>query len=286
MLLQVEGVAKYFSKVAALEDVSFSVTAGEITGLIGPNGSGKTTLFALISGFLAPTRGRILFEGRDLARRSPDKIARQGLVRTFQHSPIPARMTVIENMLLAAPRQEGESLLYSLIRFGRVRAAERAHLTRARELLALVKLDHMGDELAGSLSGGQRKLLALAQALMAEGKLILLDEPMAGVNPRLIDELLRAIREVRSAGYEFLVVEHNMTVVRALCDTIHVLDAGRIIASGPPQETLQREEVLEAYLSPKARSRQGPAPPGAPNRPNDRPGDGPSGGDELVASRS
>lgn len=249
MLLEVSSVSKHFGGVTALRDVSLGVEAGHIFGLIGPNGSGKTTLVNVLSGFLKPDSGTIRFEGHDIESSPPYRIARLGLCRTFQITLNPSRMTVMENMLLGPRVQRGESLWRAAMESGAIRADEAAHLHKAWALLARVKLDRHADELAGSLSGGQKKLLALAQVLMAEPKLIMLDEPVAGVNPRLIEEIIELLLTLRAEGHNFLIVEHNMQAVRRLCDRICVLDMGMVLAEGPPHEVLAREDVLRAYIA-------------------------------------
>jgi len=250
-LLEVENVRKRFGGVRALDGVSLEVRAGAVYGLIGPNGSGKTTLFNVVTGFLRPDSGHVRFRGRPLDGLSPDRIARLGLCRTFQANVCPQRMTVMENMLLAGQPQTGESLVKAMLRPGRVRAEERSALERARGLLELVGLGKHADHYAGELSGGQKKLLSLAQALMASPRLVLLDEPVAGVNPKLVDHILEVISRLRGEGWNFLLVEHNMRVIRTVCDRVSVLDAGRVIAEGPAAETLARDEVLHAYLAPR-----------------------------------
>ena len=248
-ILQVEGVHKSFGGLQALHNVDLEARSGEITGLIGPNGSGKTTLFNIVSGFLDPDSGRILFDGRAIQDLSPHQVARLGLYRTFQMSLNPKSMTVMENMLLTPQGQTGEKLLRAAFRRGEVKREERRGLESAWEMLELVDLADKADTLVGSLSGGQKKLLALAQALMAEPRLILLDEPVAGVNPKLIQKIVSVIRKLQDRGNSFLLVEHNMEVIRRVCNTVYVLDAGEVLASGEPEETLQREEVLQAYLA-------------------------------------
>jgi len=258
-LLTVENVSKHFGGIHALTDVSLAVEPGRIFGLIGPNGSGKTTLFNVITGFLNADRGEIRFDGKPIQNMTSDAIARAGLCRTFQGSLNPQRLTVMENMLLAPQGQIGEIVWRGFFHYGQVRRQERTAVARAREILDMVMLGHQTDTLVGSLSGGQKKLLMLAQALMVEPKLILLDEPVAGVNPRLIEDIVRIIRQLLASGRNFLIVEHNMHVVRQLCDEIYVLDAGRVIASGHTEETLQRDDVLRAYLAPQAKKREGAA---------------------------
>lgn len=248
-LLTVRDLRKRFGGLHAVAGVSFDVSRGAIYGLIGPNGSGKTTVFNLLTGFLAADAGRVEFNGEPILGLRPHQVARRGICRTFQSGLNPERMTVMENMLLAAHPQVGESLFRAALRADVVRREERDNLERAREILATVQLEPMTDEPVGSLSGGQRRLLSLAQALMAGPQLILLDEPVAGVNPRLIDDIIDIILRLRDDGQAtFLIVEHNMSAVRRLCDEIAVLDAGEVIAAGPTAETLARDDVLRAYL--------------------------------------
>ncbi|SDF72203.1 amino acid/amide ABC transporter ATP-binding protein 1, HAAT family [Limimonas halophila] len=256
-LLRVDDIHKRFGGLTALDGVSMEVHAGRVFGLIGPNGSGKTTLFNVITGFAQPDDGQVVFDGERIDGLSPDKVSRKGLCRTFQASLNPQHMTVMENMLLAPQNQVGENILSTVLRIGRIREQEEESLDRAWDILKLVKLDHQVDTPAGSLSGGQKKLLMLGQALMLRPKLILLDEPVAGVNPRLIEDIVEVIRKLQRQGQNFLIIEHNMQVVRQLCDTIHVLDAGRVLASGATRETLQREEVLKAYLGRRTREEAG-----------------------------
>jgi ABC-type branched-subunit amino acid transport system ATPase component len=248
-LLRVTDVRKKFGGVAALGGVSFDVPGGVVYGLIGPNGSGKTTLFNVITGFVRPDSGTVSFAGRAIARMAPDAVARLGVCRTFQSSLCPARLTVLENMLLAPHGQTGEALHGLVLRWGQVRSEERTHLDRARSILATVNLAAKADEYAGNLSGGQKKLLLLAQALMADPRLILLDEPVAGVHPVLAGEIAGLIRRLRDEGRNFLIVEHNMSFIRRTCDRISVLDAGRVIAEGEPRSVLSRDDVLSAYLA-------------------------------------
>jgi ABC-type branched-subunit amino acid transport system ATPase component len=251
-LLRVADVHKQFGGVAALRGVSLAVPEGVVYGLIGPNGSGKTSLFNVITGFIRADSGAVSFNGQILGKMTPDGVARLGICRTFQSSQCPGRMTVLENMLLAPHRQTGEAFRGLVFRHGRVRAEERAHLLRARSLLATVNLAAKEDEYAGNLSGGQKKLLALAQALMAEPRLILLDEPVAGVHPVLAGEIADVIRRLKDEGQNFLIVEHNMAFIRRTCDRISVLDAGRVIAEGDPGDVLSRNDVLSAYLGRRA----------------------------------
>jgi ABC-type branched-subunit amino acid transport system ATPase component len=202
----------------------------------------------VITGFTKADQGKVAFEGRTLDRLAPYNIARLGLIRTFQTTLCPRRMTVMENMLLAPQRQIGDSVASIFLHPGRVRRQEAESIERARSLLKIVNLADKSDDYAGSLSGGQRKLLALAQALMAEPRLVLLDEPVAGVNPKLIGEIGDVIRRLREEGQNFLIVEHNMHFIRSICDRVAVLDLGRVIAEGAADDVLSREGVLQAYL--------------------------------------
>jgi neutral amino acid transport system ATP-binding protein len=247
-LLRVRDIGKRFGGVTALDGVSITVPPGVVYGLIGPNGSGKSTLFNVVTGFDPADRGEVMFDGRPITGLRPYQIARLGLIRTFQATLCPRRMTVMENMLLAPQRQLGDKVVNLFLRPGAVRKEEEAAIEKARRLLAIVNLGDKSDDYAGSLSGGQRKLLALAQALMAEPRLVLLDEPVAGVNPKLIGEIADVIRRLRGEGQNFLIVEHNMHFIRTICDQVAVLDLGKVIAEGAADEVLSREGVLGAYL--------------------------------------
>jgi ABC-type branched-subunit amino acid transport system ATPase component len=259
-LLEVEGLDKHFGGVAAVRDASFAVAEGSITALIGPNGAGKTTMFNLVSGFLRSDRGIVRFAGKRIERWRADAIARAGLVRAFQAARVLTRMRVLDNMLLAAQHQPGERLATTLLAPGRVARREREVRERAEELLRLVRLSHLAGDYAGTLSGGQRKLLELGRALMVEPRMILLDEPMAGVAPVLGEQLLDHIRELRERrGVTVLVIEHDMDVVMTISDRVIVMDEGHVIAEGPPDAIQRDERVIEAYLGRLGASGGGPA---------------------------
>jgi ABC-type branched-subunit amino acid transport system ATPase component len=247
-LLSVRGLAKNFGGVQAVRDVSFDVTAGSITGLSGPNGAGKSSVLAIISGFLAPTSGSVHFEGNPVSGRPAYKLARLGLVRTFQLSSEFERLSVIENLLVAAPGQPGERLADALAGRWRWRAEEDAAVVRARELLDRFEIAAKEDVLAGDLSGGQKRLLELARALMAEPKLLLLDEPMAGVNPSLIRRIETHLLALRDEGLSMLLVEHELGVVERLCNPVVVMAQGQVLSSGTMAELRKNQEVLDAYL--------------------------------------
>lgn len=254
-ILRIQNVKKNFGGITALDGVSVDVPSGCVFGLIGPNGSGKTTLFNIITGFEKADSGQVIFDGEPINGERPDSIARRGLSRTFQSALNPTGLTVMENMLMAPQGQTGESVIRGLLQPGAVRRAEQVSEARAREILELVKLDHQIDTYAGDLSGGQKKLLMLGQALMLAPKLILLDEPVAGVHPDLINDITDTIRQLQQEGQNFMIIEHNMGVVRNLCDTVCVLDAGTLLASGETEATLQRDDVLDAYLGRAAKKR-------------------------------
>jgi branched-chain amino acid transport system ATP-binding protein len=246
-LLEVREVVRAFGGVRAVDGASLEVKAGSITGLIGPNGAGKSTLFSCISGFLRPQSGRVFLDGRRIDRTAPHRIARAGLVRTFQTPRALTRMTVVENVALAAPRNGGERLAGALV--PAARRKERDVRAGAFELLELVGLDGYADELAGTLSGGQRKLLDLVRALMVAPRILLLDEPMAGVSPTVRVELLEHILALRDRdGLTLLIVEHDLDFIMRASDRVIVMNDGRVIAQGAPDEVRGDERVIDAYL--------------------------------------
>lgn len=249
-MLSVSNVVKHFDALRAVDGISLEVPASTIVGMIGPNGSGKSTLFNIISGFYPADDGEIRFKDTLVNGLTPDNVARLGMCRTFQVSQAPERLTVYDNMLLAARHQRGENPLEALFRRRLVRESERTNLERAKEVLELLRLTHLKDEYAANLSGGQKKLLSLGRALMREADLILLDEPTAGVNPTLVNDLLVAVEKVRhEERRSFLIIEHSMKVIRTICEKVYVLNFGKKLAEGTPEEIHRNEAVLEAYLS-------------------------------------
>lgn len=247
-LLTANGLSKSFGGIRAVDDAAIAVPQGSITGLIGPNGAGKTTLFNLLSNFIKPDRGEVIFDGAPIQQLQSHQIAQQGLVRTFQVARVLSRLSVLENMLLAAQQQTGERFWNVWLKPQKVRQEELQQKERAIEILETVGLAHMTHQYAGALSGGQRKLLELARTLMVRPKLILLDEPAAGVNPTLINQISDHIRRLNQEGLTFLVIEHNMDVIMSLCDRVWVLAEGRNLADGTPEEIQTNQRVLEAYL--------------------------------------
>jgi ABC-type branched-subunit amino acid transport system ATPase component len=248
-ILAIEGLEKSYGGLHAVAGASFTVGRGSITALIGPNGAGKTTLFDLITGFTRPDGGRVRFEGKAIAGLPPHRVARLGLVRTFQLTRVFAAMTVMENMMLAPRDQPGESLLGLIAARGRHRQSEASNRDRAVALLRQFNLENKAGDYAGTLSGGQRKLLELARALMAEPRMVLLDEPMAGVNRVLGRRLLDYVAELRqSSGMTFLFVEHDMDVVMTRADHVVVMAEGAVISEGPPDYVRTDPRVIDAYL--------------------------------------
>jgi neutral amino acid transport system ATP-binding protein len=248
-ILSIEGVSKHFGGVAAVDGATLAVQPGSMTALIGPNGAGKSTLFNVITGFARPERGSIRFDGASIFGAAPHAIARRGLVRTFQLTKTLGVMTVLDNMLVAAPDHPGEGLVGVLSRPRAWRRRERDVRERAFELLELFNLRPLAADYAATLSGGQRKLLELARALMLEPRLLLLDEPLAGINPTLGRTLLAHIEELRrEQGTTVFFVEHDMEAVMNHSDRVIVMAEGRVIADAPPAEVRLDPRVVEAYL--------------------------------------
>lgn len=249
-ILSVQNLRKTFGGVTAVDDVSFDVQPGTITGLIGPNGAGKSTTFNLITGVHKPDRGTVRFNGVDLTGKRPDTIAKHGLVRSFQLARELKQMTVLENVMLAPPDQYGEALYRSVLPGFRrgVNRQERELREKAWETLEFFEIDHLAETYAGTLSGGQRKLLEMARVLMTEPEMILLDEPMAGVNPTLEAKLLDRLHALQEQGYTFLLVEHDMDIVMDHCDPIIVLHQGTVLMEGDAAAVQSDDRVLEAYL--------------------------------------
>ena len=246
-LLVVDGISRSFGGLRAVDVDHLEVERGVVTALIGPNGAGKTTLFNLLTGFDRADTGRWSFNGEAVIAPSPDQLARKGMIRTFQLTKSLAKLTVLDNVLLGAPSQIGERLSAAPFR-SRWQNQEQANTEKAEELLERFNLAHMRDDLAGTLSGGQRKLLEVARALMADPVLIMLDEPMAGVNPALAQSLMGHITQLAFEGLTVVFIEHAMEVVTGISDWVVVLAQGQVIAEGPPWRAIHDEVVIDAYL--------------------------------------
>lgn len=228
-ILEVENIEKRFGELVAVDDVSFGIDRGSFVGLIGPNGAGKSTLFNLITGVLSPTSGSVYFNGEDITENELRKNADQGLVRTFQQTRVLERMTVRENLLIASQLTDSPE-------------------SRADELLETIELVEKQNNLARDLSFGQQKLVSISQVLMLEPDLILLDEPLAGVNPTMENKILEIMRSQIQEGKTFVLVEHDMDVVMSECEDVIVMESGSVLTRGPPSEVKENERVLEAYF--------------------------------------
>jgi branched-chain amino acid transport system ATP-binding protein len=248
--LRVQNLNKEFGGITAVDGASFEVEEGSLTGLIGPNGAGKSTTFNCITGIHQPDGGTILFEGDDITGLQPYDVADRGLVRTFQIARELEEMTVLENLMLAPQRQKGESLTHAVVPGLRaeVKRDETAIREEVWETLELFEIDHLAEEYAGNLSGGQRKLLEMARTIMTDPTMLLLDEPFAGVNPTLEEKLLDRIHELTDRGYTFLLVEHDMDLIMEHCEHIIVMHQGDVLAEGTADDIRGNERVVDAYL--------------------------------------
>lgn len=247
-ILTVTGLSRSFGDMKAVNDVSLNVQRGSMTGLIGPNGAGKSTLFNLLTGALKPDAGSVSLEGRDITGQPPDQLFSLGLGRTFQIPRPFARMSVLENVMLAPPCQTGESIAGPFLFRARIRDEEQRIRDKAIEVLEFVTLGALADHPAGQISGGQMKLLELARVLMGNPKLILLDEPAAGVNPVLTETLIGKIEELNRQGTSFVIIEHDMDFVMRHCDPVIALAEGQVIFEGSSAEALANPVLLDAYL--------------------------------------
>ena len=248
-MLVIENLSKSFGGLRAVDGCSFAVQRGTITGLIGPNGAGKTTVFNLLTGFFHPSAGRVLLQGEEITGLPPYRIFQKGIARTFQIPREFKEMTVMENLMLAPLTQSGEHLFNPFFRPWRVRREERSIARRANEVLEFLGLQGLRDELAGNLSGGQKKLLELAKTMMIKPRLVMLDEPGAGVNRTLLKKLAESIERLREdEGATFLLIEHDMDFVMRLCNPVIVMSEGKKLAEGEPGQVQRNEQVLDAYL--------------------------------------
>lgn len=251
-LLRATGIERSFYGVRALTGADLTVQAGTITGLIGPNGAGKTTMFNCLSGVIPAEAGEIRFDGTDITALRPEAISQRGLVRTFQIARGFPKLTVLETLLLHGDAQPGEDVVTALFSPGRARQREAELITRAEEVAAQLNLTHVLDNMSSDLSGGQKKLLEIGRALMGRPKLILLDEPVAGVNPALGLEIAERIQELAQTGLTFLIVEHDMDIIARLCDPVIVMAGGAQLMTGSFAQVVADARVQDAYLGQRA----------------------------------
>ena len=246
--LEARGIVLSYGDNVVLNELSLAVDTSQLTGLIGPNGAGKSTLFSVLSGFMKARAGEVFYLGRSFGRQPPEQRARQGLMRTFQVPREFRHLTVLENMLAAPWQQPGESLAALLLRRAHVRRVEAENTERAHEWLRFLRLDSVASTAAGQLSGGQKKLLELGRILMLQPRCVLLDEPYAGVNPVLIEQISERIRELHARGIGFVIVEHNLHALSRLVDRMLVMDRGRLLSEGSPEQVLADPLVQAAYM--------------------------------------
>ena len=248
-VIDVQNVSKRFGGLAAVSNCSLKVERGSITGLIGPNGAGKSTLFNLVAGNIAPDSGRIIFDGADVTGLRPHQLFHRGMLRTFQIAHEFSNMTALENLMMVPSGQPGESLLTTWLMPDKVKLADRAVRQTALDVIDFLKLGHVRNELAGNLSGGQKKLLELGRTMMVDAHVVLLDEVAAGVNRTLLLDLAANIERMnRELGYTFFVIEHDMDLIGRLCDPVIVMVQGEVIAEGPMAEIRANPEIIEAYF--------------------------------------
>lgn len=247
-MLTVENLAKEFDGLTAVNDLNFTVEPNTISGLIGPNGAGKTTTFNMIAGHLKPSGGKIYFDGKEITNLRPHQTFQLGIVRTFQIPRPFSGMTVLENLTMVPRSQIGEKIWNNWLRNNSVEREEQQIREKANGLLEFLNLSDLQNEYSGNLSGGQLKLLELGRALMSDPKMILLDEPAAGVNPTLLEEIIDRIRDIHSQGVTFLIIEHNMELVMRLCSSILVMAEGDILMRGGPEEVRSDPRLIDAFL--------------------------------------
>ena len=247
-MLKIEGLTKYFGGLSAVNNVDITMNPGDLLGLIGPNGAGKTTFFNLVTGYLRPTKGRVIFEGTDITGKKPHKVAAKGIVRTFQQTNIFPDYTVLDNVILACHLKPGVNFWETVLHTPGGRRKEADILKRSHEILELVGLEHMANDVSGSLAHGHKRILGIAIALASEPKLLLLDEPLSGMNAEEVTEAMELIGRISQSGMTILLIEHNMRAAMSLSKRIVVLSFGKKIAEGTPEEIKENQEVVKAYL--------------------------------------
>ncbi len=248
-MIRVEDLHLHFGGIRAVDGASIAIAKGSITGLIGPNGAGKSTLFNVIAGLFKPTSGRVWLDGEDITGLAPHALFHKGLLRTFQIAHEFGSLSVRENLMMVPPAQPGETLWDAWFKGGKVRAREAEVRRRADQVIDFLEIGHVADELAGNLSGGQKKLLELGRTMMVDAKVVFLDEVGAGVNRTLLNTIGDAILRLnRERGYTFCLVEHDMDFIGRLCDPVIVMAEGKVLTEGAPAAVMQNEAVIEAYL--------------------------------------
>ena len=248
-MIEIKNVSKHFGGIKAVENVSLNINKGSITGLIGPNGAGKTTLFNIIAGFYSADFGEILFEGESISSLRSDELFKKGILRTFQIAHEFENLSVKENLMMVPGNQTGETIFHSWISRSKIRSEERENSKKALEVMEFLNLDHLADERAGSLSGGQKKLLELGRTMMVDAKIVLLDEVGAGVNKTLLKKIGESIKTLnKELGYTFFMIEHDIEFISSLCDPVIVMTEGTVLTEGNVSSIKNDERVIEAYL--------------------------------------
>ena len=248
-MIRVENISKHFGGLKAVDNVSINIAKGSITGLIGPNGAGKTTLFNIIAGLYTPSAGRVFLDGEEITGLKPHQLFKKGLLRTFQIAHEFSRLSVTENLMMVPGNQSGENLINAWFRRAEVEQQEHAIHDRAMSVMDFLNLSHIANELAGNLSGGQKKLLELGRTMMVDAKIVFLDEVGAGVNRTLLREIGDAIIKLnRDKGYTFCMIEHDMEFIGRLCDPVICMAEGAVLAEGTAEQVRNNEDVIEAYL--------------------------------------
>ena len=248
-ILQINNISKYFGGLAAVSNCTLNIKKGSITGVIGPNGSGKTTLFNLIAGNLKPNSGQVMFNNEEITSIPSYELFSKGLLRTFQKAHEFTNLTVLENLMMVPGNQSGEKLMTALLKPKLVKKEEEIVKQKAYEVIDFLNLKHLSNELAGNLSGGQKKLLELGRTMMVDAKIVLLDEVGAGVNRTLLKDIGTAIQRLnKEKGYTFCMIEHDMDFIKRMCDPVIVMAEGSVLFEGTPEEVMKNEKVIESYL--------------------------------------
>ena len=248
-MIEIRNVSKHFGGIKAVENVTLDILKGSITGLIGPNGAGKTTLFNIIAGFYSPDFGEIIFEGENISTLRSDELFKKGILRTFQIAHEFENLTVRENLMMVPDNQTGETIFHTWISRKKIRIEEEENAKKATEVMEFLSLDHLANEKAGSLSGGQKKLLELGRTMMVDAKIVLLDEVGAGVNKTLLKKIGESIKTLnKEMGYTFFMIEHDIEFISSLCDPVIVMTEGSVLTEGNVSSIRNDERVIEAYL--------------------------------------